>query len=127
MRRIKKLILSAAIASIIPVSSIYLAPYVMAKEGAKEFKKCKACHNFKKNKIGPNLKGVVDRKAASVIGFRYSNALITASENGLVWNEEELDKFLTKPKKYLKGTRMSFGGLKNKKQRKALINYMRNQ
>ena len=127
MKKIKKLFSTLAIISIIPLFSIYLPTHVIADEGAKVFKKCKACHNFKKNKIGPNLKGVVDRKAASATGFRYSKALKTAAKNGLVWNESELDSFLLKPKKYLKGTRMSFGGIKKKKQRLAVINYMRDQ
>ncbi len=97
-------------------------------KGAKVFKKCKACHYADasgKNKVGPNLYGIVGRKAGTVEGFKYSKAMKAASADGLVWTEENLDKFLKKPKKFIKKTKMSFGGLRKEKDRKNLIAYLK--
>ena len=82
-----------------------------AAAGAKVFKKCKACHyvDREKNKSAPHLVNVVGRSAGAVEGFKYSKAM---AGSGLVWNEATLAGFLAKPKKYLKGTKMSFAGLK---------------
>ena len=94
-----------------------------AAKGEKVFKKCKACHAVEegKNKTGPSMYGVVGRAAGSVEGYKYSNAM---AGSGLVWDAETLDGFLTKPKKYLKGTKMSFAGLKKEKDRANVIAYL---
>ena len=93
--------------------------------GAKVFKKCKACHvvDQEKNKVGPHLVNVFGRTAGSMESFKkYSNAL---KESGIVWNEETLDGFLEKPRKYLKGTKMAFGGLKKEEDRQNVIAYLK--
>ena len=95
-----------------------------AADGAKVFKKCLSCHSIKKegpNKIGPNIFGVLNRKAGSISGYKYSKAMSTY---GKVWSFEEMDGFLTKPKDWIKGTKMSFMGLKSAKDRAAVILYM---
>ncbi len=95
-----------------------------AVAGKKVFKKCKTCHTFDpgKKKIGPHLKGVVGRKAGSVEGYKYSKAMKAVD---IVWDEANLDQFLTKPKAFVKGTKMSFGGLKKEAQRADLIAYLK--
>ena len=95
-----------------------------AAKGKKVFKKCKTCHSFdpSKKKIGPHLKGIVGRKAASVEGYKYSKAMKAAD---IVWDEANLDEFLKKPKAFIKGTKMSFGGLKKESQRQDLIAYLK--
>ncbi len=93
-------------------------------EGAKIFKKCAACHNIAQgggNKIGPALWGVLGRKAGSVTDYKYSKAMIA---HGKPWSFEEMNGFLIKPKDWIKGTKMSFAGLKNAKERAAVILYM---
>jgi cytochrome c len=95
-----------------------------ADAGKKVTKKCAACHSFTKggpNKVGPNLWNVVGGKPASVAGYKYSKAM-----KGMVgnWKFEELNKFLFKPKAYLKGTKMSFAGLKKPSDRAAVIAYL---
>ena len=97
-----------------------------AAAGEKVFKKCKTCHSFDpgKRKLGPHLKGVVGRKAGSVEGFKYSKAM---AGSDITWNEANLDKFLTKPKAFLKKTKMSFAGLKKEGQRADLIAYLKAQ
>ena len=93
-------------------------------EGAKIFKKCAACHSISQgggNKIGPALWGVLGRKAGSVSGYKYSKAMIAYGKS---WSFEEMNGFLLKPKEWIKGTKMSFAGLKNANERAAIILYM---
>ena len=74
--------------------------------------------------FGPLLTGIVDNEIASVEGFKYSKAFLAKKAEGLVWTVENLDAFLTKPKKYIPKTKMGFGGLKNEEQRAKLIAYL---
>ena len=93
-------------------------------DGEKIFKKCAACHSIAKdggNKIGPALWGVLGRKAGSVADYKYSKAM---TAYGKPWSFEEMNGFLTKPKDWLKGTKMSFVGLKKETDRAAVILYM---
>ena len=97
---------------------------VNASDGAKIFKKCAACHSIAQggaNKIGPALWGVLGRKAGSISDYKYSKAMIAY---GKPWSFEEMNGFLLKPKDWIKGTKMSFAGLKNEKERAAVILYM---
>ena len=93
-------------------------------DGEKVFKKCAACHNIAKsgtNKIGPALWGVLGRKAGSITDYKYSKAM---SAYGKTWSFEEMNSFLIKPKDLIKGTKMSFIGLKSAKDRASVILYM---
>ena len=93
-------------------------------DGEKVFKKCAACHSIAKggsNKIGPALWGVLGRQAGSVSEYKYSKALIA---HGKPWSFEEMNGFLIKPKDWIKGTKMSFAGLKKETDRAAIILYM---
>jgi len=95
-----------------------------AAEGAKVFKKCAACHSIVENganKIGPALWGVLGRAAGSLQDFKYSKAMAAYGKN---WSFDEMNGFLIKPKDWIKGTKMSFAGLKNAKERAAVILYM---
>ncbi len=95
-----------------------------ASEGAKVFKKCAACHSITKdgaNKIGPALWGVLGRKAGSISDYKYSKAMIA---HGKPWTFEEMNGFLIKPKDWVKGTKMSYAGIKNPKERAAVILFM---
>ena len=97
---------------------------VSASEGAKIFKKCSACHSISQggaNKIGPALWGVLGRKAGSVSDYKYSKAMASYDKP---WSFKEMNGFLIKPKDWIKGTKMSFAGLKNVKDRVAIILYM---
>ena len=95
-----------------------------ADAGKKVAKKCAACHSFTKggpNKVGPNLWNIVGGKPALTAGYKYSGAMKSMAVN---WEFEELNKFLYKPKAYLKGTKMSFAGLKKASDRAAVIAYL---
>ena len=95
-----------------------------AIDGKKVFKKCAACHSIAQgggNKIGPALWGILGRKAGSVSNYKYSKAMIA---HGKPWSFEEMNSFLIKPKNWIKGTKMTFVGLKSEKDRAAIILYM---
>jgi cytochrome c len=95
--------------------------------GEKAFKKCAACHKVgegAKNGTGPVLNGVVGHAAGTVEGFKYSKPLLDMAGGGLVWDEASLDAFLADPKGFMKGTKMSFAGLKSAEERAAVIAYL---
>jgi len=92
--------------------------------GKKIFKKCAACHSIVKdgsNKIGPALYNVVGRVVGGVSDYKYSKALATYNKK---WTFEELNGFLTKPSTYLKGTKMSYAGLRKETDRASVIKYL---
>lgn len=95
--------------------------------GEKVFKKCQSCHQVgdgAKNRTGPVLTGIVGAPAGQVDGFRYSKPLMSAAEDGLVWDADSLHTFLEKPQKLIKKTKMSFAGLKKEADRDAVIAYL---
>lgn len=95
-----------------------------AEKGARQFAKCKSCHNVDKggrNGTGPNLYGILGRSVASAEGFRYSAAL---SEHGGTWDFAQMDAWLTSPKVAIPGNNMSFAGINKADQRADLIAYL---
>ena len=92
--------------------------------GEKVFKKCSACHSIEAgggNKIGPALYNVVGRKIAALEDYKYSKALVEYKKN---WSFEELNGFLIKPQKWIKGTKMAYAGLRKEKDRASVILYL---
>ena len=106
------------------VTSVALADGDPAK-GEKVFVKCKACHALDKNKIGPHLDGVIGRKAGSIDGFKYSSAMEAKAKQGLVWNDDTLNEWLTNPRKFIPGTKMVFIGLPKPDDRANVIAYLK--
>jgi cytochrome c len=108
-----------------PISSLLFNASL--EKGEKLFKKCGTCHSYKKdgvNKVGPKLWNIINRPKASIEGFAYSKAL---AEIGGEWTYEEIAEFLYKPKKYAKGTKMNFIGLKKVEDRANLVIFLREQ
>ncbi len=108
-------------------AEVATADPALIEAGEKVFKKCKACHKVgegAKNGTGPLLNGIVGRAAGTVEGFKYSKPMLAASEGGLVWSHEALAEFLANPKGYMKGTKMSFAGLKKPEEIDAVIAYL---
>ena len=92
--------------------------------GEKVFKKCAACHSIVKggkNAIGPALYNVVGRKIGAIEDYKYSKALVAYDKN---WTFEELNGFLIKPAKWIKGTKMAYAGLRKEKDRASVIKYL---
>ena len=92
--------------------------------GEKIFKKCAACHSINKggkNNIGPALYNVVGRKVGGVADYKYSKALANYDKE---WTFEELNGFLIKPAKWIKGTKMAYAGLRKEKDRASVIKYL---
>ncbi|WP_428079344.1 c-type cytochrome [Candidatus Pelagibacter sp.] len=92
--------------------------------GEKVFKKCAACHSIAKggkNNIGPALYNVVGRKVGIIEDYKYSKSLASYDKE---WTLEELNGYLTKPAKWIKGTKMAFAGLRKEKDRASVIKYL---
>jgi len=91
--------------------------------GQKVFNKCKACHEAAelKNKVGPSLKGLFGRKAGSLEGYAYSDAM---KSSGITWGEDTLKTYLADPKAIIPGTKMSFPGLKKEEEIENVIAYL---
>ncbi len=122
-----KTLLAAAIAA-----TAFALPAVAqdVANGEDVFKKCRACHRVgpdAKNLVGPQLNGIVGRKAGTVEGFKYSPANQKAATDGLMWTEENLDKYLADPRGFMPGNKMAFAGVKDDKDRKDLIAYLKAQ
>lgn len=92
--------------------------------GKKAVKVCVACHTFDQggaNKVGPNLFGIVGAKIAHAEGFKYSDAV---AGHGGKWDAGNLDKWLTNPKDFIPGNKMSYAGVKSEQQRRDIIAYL---
>lgn len=99
-----------------------------ADKGKKVFNKCKACHAVgegAKNKLGPVLNGIVGTAAGLNPDFKYSKAMTAKAAEGLVWDEASLTAYIAKPKKFIKGTKMAFKGIKKEKRIIDLIAYLK--
>lgn len=110
----KKILSLSTATAIMVFSSMGYANAADAGKGKKVFNKCKACHTLiaGKNRIGPSLKGVFGRTAGTAAKYRYSKAMKAAGSGGLVWDEKSMSAYLVKPRAFVKGTKMTFPGLK---------------
>src|SRR6476646_1147439 len=120
---VAKLALSA-IGMVLAVSSIAAAPAANVANGKALFGRCAACHTADKggaNGLGPNLYGIVGRKAGSKKDFSYSAAM---RNSGIVWSNQKLDGYIAHPADVVPGNRMAFAGLPEAKQRADLIAWL---
>lgn len=117
--------------------TLFLAASAAAQEaggdpaaGQRVFNQCRACHTVDaggRAGVGPNLHGVVGRRAGSIDGFRYSPSMRQRAEGGLTWTEDNLRAYLRNPKEVVPAGTMSFPGLRNDQQLNDLIAYLRQQ
>ena len=120
--KIAKLISLCAASAIVMAAFGVLAAGDIAK-GKKLAKKCKTCHTLNeggKNRLGPNLFDILDKPAGAVKGYKYSKAM---KESGIKWDDATFTDFVAKPKRVVKGTKMSFAGIKKATQRADLLAY----
>ena len=97
------------------------------EHGAKIYKRCKACHTLNedgKHKVGPNLWDIYGAKAGSKEGFNYSKVMAASD---VIWTDETMDAYMTKPSTFMKGNRMSFIGLKKQADRDAVQLYIKSK
>ena len=112
---------------LVPVLAVTTAPPAAAQDaaaGAKLFARCQLCHQIdaaKGSGLGPNLAGVVGRKAGTFARFSYSPAL---ARSGIVWTKETLEAFLANPQKLVPGNRMAFAGVPAAQDRADLIAFL---
>jgi cytochrome c len=94
-----------------------------AAKGEKVFGKCKTCHEIAtaKNKVGPTLQGVIGRKAGTVEGFKYSEAM---TGSGVTWDAATIAEYVAKPKEFIAGNKMAFVGLKKEDEIEDLVAYI---
>jgi cytochrome c len=95
-----------------------------AEAGKKVFTKCAPCHNVgpgAKNKVGPELNGLIGRAAGSVEGFTYSAAM---KGSGITWDDATFKEYITDPKKKVPGNKMLFPGVKDEVERDDLAAYL---
>lgn len=117
------------LASLVAVAALSAPAFAEgdAKKGERVFKKCQACHQVgedAKNRVGPILNDIIGRTAGTVEGFKYSDAMIEAGEDGMVWNDEHLHGYLEKPRDYIPGNKMSFAGLRKEEDRDDVVAFL---
>ena len=98
------------------------------EKGAKVYKKCVSCHMIgdkAKNRVGPQLNGIIGREIASLGDYKYSKAMVKYGEAEKVWSEENLGAYLANPRKTVKGTRMAFAGLRKQADVDNVIAYLK--
>jgi cytochrome c len=119
----RALVLALLLASLSWVSAASAAP--SPDRGKRLFIQCQACHSVTPgaaHKVGPNLAGTVNARAASRRGYAYSPAL---QKSGLIWDDKTLDRWLAKPAAVVPGNKMVFNGMANAKDRQEIIAYMK--
>jgi cytochrome c2 len=124
---------AVSISSVFSVVSVFVflsaaAAQQPRDEGERAFQKCYSCHSVDPKETdlsGPNLAGVVGRRAAALTDFQYSPAMKKAAAEGLAWTDETLDRYLADPLEMIPETTMSFPGVKNASERRAIIDYLR--
>ena len=95
--------------------------------GERVFQRCFACHSVVagEDKLpGPNLRGVIGRRAGTLPGFRFSPALVEAGARGVVWTRETLDAYRADPERFIPGTEMGLPGLRETDDRRDVIDFL---
>ena len=120
----------AALAALVLAGAAPPAAAQDAAAGQRVFNQCRACHTVDRggrNGVGPNLHGVVERKAGAVEGFRYSAPMREKADGGLAWTEDNLRAYLRNPKEVVPGGSMAYPGLRNEQQLNDLVAYLKQQ
>ncbi len=115
-------------AQLLLIAAALMAPCALAaspaqvKAGEAVYGRCLACHSLQDDRTGPHHCGLFGRRAGSVKGFDYSDAM---KRSRIVWDEKSLDRFLAAPMKMVPGTSMGYAGIGDRQERADLIAYLR--
>lgn len=123
---VRKLIQSGACAASLSLTPAHAEGD--AARGQRVFQRCFSCHSVnpeERNLQGPNLAGVMGRRAGTLPQFEYSDAMVAAGRNGLVWSEDSLDTYVRDPQTMVPGTAMGPVRLSNLADRADLIAYLK--
>ena len=123
------LVIAGGVAALTLGSSAALADDAAGDPAAGKlvYNKCRVCHSVVKGqmKVGPSLFGVVGRTPGSLAGYKYSPAMVAFGKSGKVWDEATLDTYLAGPQAMIPKIKMFFPGLKNEKDRRDVIAYLK--
>ncbi|HJU77700.1 MAG TPA: c-type cytochrome [Sphingomicrobium sp.] len=117
--------LAVAATILATVTSALAAP---RSAGERAYQKCYACHATERGKNdleGPSLHGIIGRRVAAVRGFEYSRGMRAYARKHPQWSERLLDRYIADPEAAIPGTRMNFPGMRDAKERKALLEYLK--
>ena len=121
--------LVSTVAALLMLSTPFAAATAQdAETGEQIYRQCRACHQIgenARNLVGPQLNGIIGRKAGTIEGFNYSQANKDAGASGLVWREDNLLKYLENPIAFMPGTKMVYAGVKAEDARRDLIAYLK--
>lgn len=121
--------LVSTVAALLMLSTPFAAATAQdAETGEQIYRQCRACHQIgenARNLVGPQLNGIIGRKAGTIEGFNYSQANKDAGASGLVWSEDNLLKYLENPIAFMPGTKMVYAGVKAEDARRDLIAYLK--
>lgn len=123
----RRIVFSMIVAAATAAPGLASAQSGDAAAGQRVFNQCRACHTPEqggRNGVGPNLWGIVDRRAGSIEGFRYSANMRQVAEGGHTWTEANLRAYITNPKAVVPQGSMSYPGLRNEQQLNDLIAYL---
>jgi cytochrome c len=93
--------------------------------GKRQFAVCASCHTVEPggaDRLGPNLNGIFGKPAAARAGFAYSEAL---ERSGIVWDEQQLDRYISDPSRFVPGTTMVFPGVASPATRANILAYLK--
>ncbi|SDL61730.1 c-type cytochrome [Aliiruegeria lutimaris] len=117
-----------AVTLLAPALSAGASEFGDVERGAEYWKQCRTCHRIgpnASNKVGPNLNFIFGRPFGAAEGYRYSKAMLAAGEAGRVWDLDQLDAYITDPRDFLKGTKMTFKGIQNPQERADVLAWLR--
>lgn len=120
-RRVLLIVGTLGLCALGAVPAVLAAPPDVVR-GEAVYARCLACHALAYNRVGPKHCGLLGRRAGSVPGFEYSQAM---KQSGITWDKKTLDRFLAAPLKAVPGTTMTYAGIPDRQERADLIAYLR--
>lgn len=123
----RRLVLGMVVAAAASMPAMAFAEAGNAEAGQRVFNQCRACHTINeggRHGVGPNLWGVVGRRAGAIEGFRYSSNMRELAAGGLTWTEDRLRAYIQNPKSVVPQGSMSYVGLRNETQLNDLMAYL---